>query len=253
MGMINVTFNLSASLFQLERADFCTIERSHAVWDVHVVKSALWSTLVCLYIKIKIRECIFVTTGSIKLRLACFNRWSQQNDVANMQKKQRDHHFPILRGAVRLPDSLLHIFLSHKARRVPGGRHHEPERHSGRFVAQDDVLNPGEIPPDSKHNVRLVKKDWNYDSGLLPWHKKDCFLSFTASWTAQPLSFLKFKSSKWFSLKFLVDEMVPHGVSERRPEQEHLVVVPFVLRKHGAFLSLTRFTSAVITKTFTTV
>lgn len=198
---------------------------------------------------------IFVTLGSIELRIVCCghqgadNRRFQQHDVANTQINGIS--IPILRGAVRLPDSLLHIFPFHQAWSVLRGRHHEPEGHPGRVVAQDDVLNPGEFPPDSKHNVRLVKGSETMTQGCCSDRIAFCLL--LPGKPHCPCHFWNSKGRKRFSLKFLVDEMVPHGISKRRPEQEHLAVVPFVLRKHGAFLPCSRLTSAVITKTFTTL
>lgn len=66
-------------------------------------------------------------------------------------------HVPVLGATVRLPDGLLHILLLHQTFIVQRGRHHEPEGHSGRVLAHDDVRNPGEFPRDNKHNIRVVK------------------------------------------------------------------------------------------------
>lgn len=49
-----------------------------------------------------------------------------------------------------LPHSLLHISSRHKAWRVLQRCHHEPERHSGRLIADDDVWHAGEVPRHNK-------------------------------------------------------------------------------------------------------
>ena len=49
-----------------------------------------------------------------------------------------------------LPHSLLHASSRHEAWRVLQWCHHEPERHSGRLIADDDVWHTGEVPQDDK-------------------------------------------------------------------------------------------------------
>lgn len=44
-----------------------------------------------------------------------------------------------------------------------------------------------------------------------------------------------------FLLELLVIEVIPHGVGQSRSEEEHLILVPLVLRRQQEIISLVLF------------